>query len=583
MISTKILFVTLALLSYSSSASAQPTPCDCSCFTWNGVGTWQGYRTRQTHCEVIWGANRNLACPHVAGDAWKSIAKGQQTCNLQSAGYDGCCNRQCCSGSGPNPYTNAPTLNPTSSPTKAPTQNPTPSGQFLTSDTVISLKQNDKYLTCVGGRNCKLESSFSDDAKLMFRKGYNKANGNENGNPSDSSLVRVGEGFVVVLTTSANTFYPTLDCSGTTCTYQNHAGSQQGHWGSPNKINIPGRDNDRVSIGDEFRFTQMRGWNAWNADWGISCDATKCGGATGGGSVFTICDSNGDCGTSVQPDLHLVKPTEAELISAGFTFDAGTYRTYATDHNSVVKQQCGNTAFYAWGLSGSFSMYYQLRGAGTIKMKLQACFDNFGTNEDWYYYLDVYDGSSLVATLPERNCNGPTTDACATTVQFDFSRDTTLRLHQRGWTAIQIWEVEINYRPTTTTLPPTSTPTKSPSESPTSTPTKSPSKSPTESPSKSPSRSPSSAPTTSIPTKSPSKSPSRNPSKSPTKSPSKSPSQSPSRSPSSAPTAESFLLKVDGFHGSPDDALSDAAKTQKRVVVDRVNYVLRRLKDGEQQ
>merc|ERR1711979_53326 len=98
-----------------------------------------------------------------------------------------------------------------------------------------------------------------------------------------------------------------------------------------------------------------------------------------------------------------------------------------------------------------------------------------------------------------------------------------------------------NYRPTTTTtttLPPTSTPTKSPSESP----TKYPSKSPTESPSK-----------------------------------------SPSQSPSSAPTAESFLLKVDGFHGSPDDALSDAAKTQKRVVVDRVNYVLRRLKDGEQQ
>merc|ERR1712217_57096 len=91
---------------------------------------------------------------------------------------------------------------------------------------------------------------------------------------------------------------------------------------------------------------------------------------------------------------------------------------------------------------------------------------------------------------------------------------------------------------TTTTLPPTSTPTKSPSESP----TKSPSKSPTESPSK-----------------------------------------SPSHSPSSAPTAETFLLKVDGFHGSPDDALSDAAKTQKRVVVDRVNYVLRRLKDGEQQ
>merc|ERR1712026_641333 len=58
-------------------------------------------------------------------------------------------------------------------------------------------------------------------------------------------------------------------------------------------------------------------------------------------------------------------------------------------------------------------------------------------------------------------------------------------------------------------------------------------------------------PTTSTPTKSPSKSPSRNPSKSPTQSPSK----SPSRSPSSSPTADTFLLKIEGFHGSPINAL----------------------------
>merc|ERR1712062_676301 len=84
---------------------------------------------------------------------------------------------------------------------------------------------------------------------------------------------------------------------------------------------------------------------------------------------------------------------------------------------------------------------------------------------------------------------------------------------------------------TTTLAPTTSTPTKSPTTSPTST-----------------------------PTNSPTTAPSKNPSKSPTKSPSK----SPSRSPSSAPTAESFLLKIDGFHGSPIDALSDVAKAQKR-------------------
>merc|ERR1712039_861545 len=56
-------------------------------------------------------------------------------------------------------------------------------------------------------------------------------------------------------------------------------------------------------------------------------------------------------------------------------------------------------------------------------------------------------------------------------------------------------------------------------------------------------------PTTSTPTKSPSTSPTSTPTNSPTKSPSK----SPSRSPSSAPTAESFMLKIDGFHGSPID------------------------------
>merc|ERR1712061_612146 len=87
------------------------------------------------------------------------------------------------------------------------------------------------------------------------------------------------------------------------------------------------------------------------------------------------------------------------------------------------------------------------------------------------------------------------------------------------------------------------------------------------------------APTTSTPTNSPTTAPSKNPSKSPTKSPSK----SPSRSPSSAPTAESFLLKIDGFHGSPIDALSDVAKAQKRAGVQSVNYVLRRLKDAQQQ
>lgn len=107
-----------------------PTPCDCSCYAPTpGQAMWSGFRTRQTHCEVVWGANRHLTCPHLAGDAWKVIAKGQQTCNFAAGGYQGCCNRQCCSGSGPNPNTksptNKPTLSPTSTPTLTPTNSPT--------------------------------------------------------------------------------------------------------------------------------------------------------------------------------------------------------------------------------------------------------------------------------------------------------------------------------------------------------------------------------------------------------------------------------------------------------------------------
>ena len=69
----------------------------------------------------------------------------------------------------------------------------------LTSDTVISLKQDDQYVTCVDGSNCRLEESFSDSAKLIFRKGYDIANGNAGGDPADTSAIEVGQPFVIVL------------------------------------------------------------------------------------------------------------------------------------------------------------------------------------------------------------------------------------------------------------------------------------------------------------------------------------------------------------------------------------------------
>jgi len=83
---------------------------------------------------------------------------------------------------------------------------------------------------------------------------------------------------------------------------------------------------------------------------------------------------------------------------------------------------------------------------------------------------------------------------------------------------------------------------------------------------------------TSNPTQYPTMEPTQTPSAAPTDTPSTAPTTD---TPSTAPTQADFLLKIEGLHGSPGDALSDAAKTQKRVVVDHVNYVLNRIKDAE--
>merc|ERR1719242_2529806 len=132
-------------------------------------------------------------------------------------------------------------------------------------------------------------------------------------------------------------------------------------------------------------------------------------------------------------DVHIVLPTRSDLESIGFTFD-GLDLSSSNDPVSVVKRECGNTAFYAWGHRGTRSMYLQLQGAGSVMMKIQGCFDN----QSWAYDVDVYTGESLISSIPERNCNAPTTDTCATTVEFDFTEDTTLRIHQNGWSVIQI-------------------------------------------------------------------------------------------------------------------------------------------------
>merc|ERR1712036_185579 len=120
----------------------------------------------------------------------------------------------------------------------------------VTSDTVISLKQGDKYVAC-GETSCKLESTFSENAKLMFRKGYEVPAGHKTGSPADTSRIILGDPFVVVFRTTADSFDRTFDCyTNGGCTLQPSVAGAQ--WGSPNKISIP----DRVGalhFGDTFK------------------------------------------------------------------------------------------------------------------------------------------------------------------------------------------------------------------------------------------------------------------------------------------------------------------------------------------
>merc|ERR1719461_1916301 len=189
--------------------------------------------------------------------------------------------------------------------------------------------------------------------------------------------------------------------------------------------------------------------------------------------------------TFVADDMHLVRPTQAEIVSAGFVLDGIQY-TYANDPNPTVKSECGNTAWYGWGgsvlqIPGNENKWkksqlkFNLVGKGSGMVKVQGCFDN-GSGD---YDVEVYLGDTLLQAIPERNCNAPTTDRCATTVQFDFAVDSELRIVQHGWSVIQLWEFSVAYEQYDRTESPTRVPSSSPTFAPSMLPTSEPTLDPT--------------------------------------------------------------------------------------------------------
>jgi hypothetical protein len=67
-------------------------------------------------------------------------------------------------------------------------------------------------------------SNLNSSCLWMFRKGYNFANGNEDGNEEDDSLY-LSEESSIWKNGALKDWYPTIDCGGDTCTNQNHAGT----------------------------------------------------------------------------------------------------------------------------------------------------------------------------------------------------------------------------------------------------------------------------------------------------------------------------------------------------------------------
>jgi hypothetical protein len=93
-----------------------------------------------------------------------------------------------------------------------------------------------------------------------------------------------------------------LDCSDYTCTYQNHANTGKGHWGSPKRLYRynDGNSTSQVKVGDEVYFTQMRDlYDMWDSNWSINCSTSSCGGVWKNANLpypkWKICDENGVC------------------------------------------------------------------------------------------------------------------------------------------------------------------------------------------------------------------------------------------------------------------------------------------------
>eukprot|EP00929_Paragymnodinium_shiwhaense_P027813 TRINITY_DN16239_c1_g2_i1.p1 TRINITY_DN16239_c1_g2~~TRINITY_DN16239_c1_g2_i1.p1 ORF type:complete len:682 (+),score=146.49 TRINITY_DN16239_c1_g2_i1:99-2144(+) len=151
------------------------------------------------------------------------------------------------------------------------------------SDFIIGDPATGKILTCPGGSGCKLmdanAAAAANDQVVEFRKGYRQISGAESGDTADTTEIAEGDTTILTLGTGVRTD-PTLDCAHGTCTYQNHAGTGTGHWGSPKKIESMTPSGTTLQPGSCFILSQMKdGYDSW-ADWFVTCDTSTCSGST---------------------------------------------------------------------------------------------------------------------------------------------------------------------------------------------------------------------------------------------------------------------------------------------------------------
>lgn len=572
------MIIYINILSFFTAVISSSPACDCSCHANPHHPIWHGFRVQSTHCEAVWGSSQ-YSCPNVVGDAWKAIARGEQTCNL--VGNGGCCNRRCCNGSGPNPKTSSPTLTPTTNPTIDPL-----SCGPLFGGRSCSCSQNGWNTYCDEAQGkCGRYRSFYDASSGAFDCATNQAPSMPTGclqvtTGAAAGIYKVdglfnGKYRYVHKTNPA--FVISWIQHGRHAWHISHNGAQWTdiHW-------YHDRDEYGINVGFDGNpaaglipgIPDLSAFSNANAIYDYVSEADGCvarpryevdyGNGNGWMPATTILTNNLESASDQGGNYKWREVSEKLNNKASIAF--GPYAKLEITAGQTMKIRCQNTCevYYMW--LDKIALCTRYDNEATCRPKLAA-----SPNRPSSY-------ASLLTDWKDEGVDVVAQQYTPLFVNYDLTKNPTGNIH--GFYLINMAAKSKVLKSEEITVGPATSEgafwvafleieraTKNPTSSPTHTPTINPTKNPTSAPTRTPTSSP-----TRTPTINPTSSPTRTPTSSPTLSPSSNPSMAPTLSPSPMPTAKEFMMKIKGFHGSPESSLARIVFAQERAEVKKIDF-----------